>query len=88
VVIYEKDTPPPTGYVKIPQNLNEGTSGDYVYLCYPPANWVNDIAIKSVTVVGGLSPNVPAPYGYQKVPGDLNQGAGGDFIYVCYSLTG
>jgi hypothetical protein len=49
----------------------------------PAGELGNQIAIKSVTVVGGNSPNVPAPYGYEKVPGDLNKGAGGDFIYVC-----
>lgn len=88
VVIYGKDTQPPAGYTKIPQDLNEGAGGEYVYLCYRLANWVDDIAIKDVTVVGGSNANVPAPYGYEKVPGDLNKGAGGDFIYVCYSLTG
>jgi hypothetical protein len=88
VVIYGKSTQPPAGYTKIPQDLNEGAGGDYVYLCYRLADWVNAIAIKDVTVVGGGNANVPAPYGYEKVPGDLNKGAGGDFIYVCYSLGG
>jgi hypothetical protein len=88
VVIYGKNTQPPAGYTKIPQDLNEGAGGEYVYLCYRLANWNNDIAIKDVAVVGGGSSNVPAPYGYEKVPGDLNKGAGGDFIYVCYSLSG
>jgi hypothetical protein len=88
VVIYGKSTQPPAGYIKIPQDLNEGAGGEYVYLCYRLANWADNIAIKDVTVVGGGNSNVPAPYGYEKVPGDLNKGAGGDFIYVCYSLTG
>ena len=88
VVIYGKNTLPPPGYIKLPQDLNEGAGGEYVYLCYRLANWGNDIAIKDVTVIGGGSSNVPPPYGYEKVPGDLNKGAGGDFIYVCYSLTG
>jgi MAC/Perforin domain len=88
VIIYGRNTQPPAGYTKLPQDLNEGAGGEYVYLCYRQADWANDIAIKDVTVVGGSSSNVPPPYGYQKVPGDLNKGAGGDFIYVCYSLTG
>lgn len=88
VVIYGKSTQPPAGYTKIPQDLNEGAGGEYVYLCYRQADWANDIAIKDVTVVGGGNANVPPPYGYEKVPGDLNKGAGGDFIYVCYSLSG
>jgi MAC/Perforin domain len=88
VVIYGKNTPPPAGYIKIPQDLNEGAGGEYVYLCYRVADWSNDKAIKDVTVIGGNNENVPPPYGYVKVPGDLNKGAGGDYIYVCYSLTG
>jgi len=88
VIIYGKNTPPPAGYTKIPQDLNEGAGGEYVYLCYRLANWNNNVAIKDVTVVGGSNSNLPPPYGYEKVPGDLNKGAGGEFIYVCYSLAG
>ena len=87
-VIYGKDAQPPSGYVKLPQDLNAGAGGEYVYLCYQPAAWTDDVAIKDVTVIGGNNADVPAPYGYAKVPGDLNKGSGGDYIYVCYSLTG
>jgi hypothetical protein len=34
VVIYGKDTQPPAGYTKIPQDLNEGAGGDFIYVCY------------------------------------------------------
>jgi hypothetical protein len=88
VVIYGKDAQPPTGYTKLPQGLNEGVGGEYVYLCYRQTDWVNDIAIKDVTVIGGGNSNVPAPYGYEKVPGDLNRGAHGDYIHLCDSSTG
>lgn len=88
VISYGKDAQPPAGYTKLPQDLNEGAGGDYVYLCYRQTDWANDIAIKDVTVIGGGNANVPAPYGYEKVPGDLNKGAHGEYIYLCYSSTG
>jgi hypothetical protein len=88
VIIDGKNAQPPTGYVKLPQDLNDGAGGDYIYLCYQPVPWADDVAIKDVTVIGGNNANVPAPYGYDKVPGDLNHGAGGDYIYVCTSLGG
>lgn len=85
VIVYGKDAPPPAGYTKIPNDLNQGAGGDYIYLCYRKVDYNNVSAIKDVTVIGGGDPNVPPPYGFTKVPGDLNKGAGGDYIYACYS---
>lgn len=87
-IIYGQDTPTPTGYIKLPQDLNKGAGGEYIYLCYLPIEYNNDAAIKSVTVIGGNNPDIPPPYGFEKVPGDLNKGAGGEFVYVCTSLIG
>jgi len=87
-IISGKNAQPPAGWVKLPQDLNDGAGGDYIYLCYQPASYDDDVALKGITVIGGDNPDVPAPYGFQKVPGDLNHGAGGDYIYVCTSLGG
>ena len=81
-----KNAQPPAGFVKLPQDLNDGAGGDYIYLCYQPVAYADEVALKGVTVIGGDNADVPAPYGFQMVPGDLNDGAGGDYIYVCTSL--
>lgn len=87
-VLDGKNAPAPAGWVKLPQDLNDGAGGDYIYLCYQPVAYDDEVALKGITVIGGDNADVPAPYGFQKVPGDLNHGAGGDYIYVCTSLGG
>jgi hypothetical protein len=87
-ILYGQDTPTPDGYIKLPQDLNKGAGGEYIYLCYLPMDDNNDAAIKDVTVIGGNNPDISAPYGYEKIAGDLNKGAGGEFVYVCTSLMG
>ncbi|MEO6700977.1 MAG: MAC/perforin domain-containing protein [Jatrophihabitantaceae bacterium] len=87
-IIFGKNASAPAGYVKLPQDLNDGAGGDYIYLCYRPAAYSNTGAIKDVTVIGSGDANVAPPYDFEKVPGDLNKGAGGEYIYVCISRTG
>ncbi|WP_173012711.1 MAC/perforin domain-containing protein [Niveispirillum sp. SYP-B3756] len=86
-IIYGKDAQAPSGYVKLDLDLNKGAHGEYVYLCYRPVAFDNNISIKDITVIGGKTSNVPAPYGFEQVPGDLNKGAHGNFIYVFVSKT-
>lgn len=77
--------PTPDGWVKLPQDLNRGAQGAYVYLCYHPAPYENVAAVKDVTIIGGSNPQIPPPYAYKKIEGDLNAGAEGQYIYVCLS---
>ena len=75
---------PPEGFTNIiANNLNEGTLGKYVYLCY---NLTEDptTAITGLEVVAGLVKNVPVPIGYTQDGQDLNEGAWGKYIYLCY----
>ena len=69
----------------IPNNLNEGTRGKYVYLCY---NKTEDptTAITGLEVVAGLLRSVPIPVGYTQDGQDINAGAWGKYIYLCYMV--
>lgn len=74
---------PPEGFTNIvASNLNEGTSGKYLFLCY---NLTEDptTAITGLEVVAGLVKSVPVPIGYTQDGQDLNEGAWGKYIYVC-----
>lgn len=84
-IILGKNAPAPAGYVKLPQDLNKGAGGDFVYLCYRSVPYDNVKAIKDMVVIGGDDADIPAPYGYQRINVDLNKGAGGDFVYLCTS---
>lgn len=87
VRITGKNTLPPEGYVKLPQDLNEDAGGKYIYLCYKKEPYNNENALKGLTVVDGGNSSVSAPYDYKKVPGDLNEGSGGKYVYACISKT-
>jgi hypothetical protein len=84
-IIFGKDTPAPPGFIKLPQDLNKGAGGPFIYMCVKKEPYGNDKAIKDVAIIGGDNPDIPAPYGYIKVPGDLNKGVGGLYIYACYN---
>lgn len=71
----------PPGYTRIDQDLNQGASGKYIYLCYQIGEGP---AITDITFIEGDSSNITAPAGYTKIGVDLNQGAGGKYIYLCY----
>jgi len=85
-IIYDNEPTPP-GYTKLPQDLNKGANGRFVYLCFRSAPYDNISAIKDISVIGGDNPDIFPPYGFEKVPGDLNAGAGGQCVYVCYSVS-
>ncbi len=75
---------PPPGYLKIPVDLNKGSGGKYIYLCYKRSE--KDSPVTGLTVL--LGKNTPPPAGYIKLPEDLNAGAGGEFIYFAYKKDG
>lgn len=84
-VIFGENAQPPAGYEKLPNDLNKGAGGEYVYLCFKKCEYNNAEVIKDVRVIGGSSPDVAPDYLFTKVNGDLNKGAGGDYIYFTYS---
>ncbi|MGL4603694.1 MAG: MAC/perforin domain-containing protein, partial [Iodobacter sp.] len=87
-IIYGKDARAPEGFDKLPQDLNKGASGEYVYLCYKKEAYSNKTAIKGITVIGGSDELILPPYDFVKVDGDVNKGAGGEFVYICTSTLG
>lgn len=82
-IIYGEKTQPPTGYSKIPVDLNSGAGGEYVYLCYTTAG--SSSPITNIQVFAGDSSEFPIQTGYTKITKDLNKGAGGHYIYVCFT---
>ncbi|ELA9342615.1 hypothetical protein QTV34_001901 [Vibrio parahaemolyticus] len=90
VVIYGSSSTikAPQGYTKIPNDLNKGAGGKYIYLCYHkhvPSSTddsSNPDCISDITTVVGE--NASAPADFEKIPIDLNKGASGKYIYLCY----
>ncbi len=72
----------PEGYIKIPQDTNEGAGGKYSYICYKKGPIQESIT--DIYLAVGSSPSVYVPDGYTKIDKDLNKGAGGKYIYLCY----
>lgn len=83
----------PPGYQLYNADLNAGSGGAYIYLCYKLGENVNDAitdffmeyrgseAPATTATVSHNGNNVP----YTRVGLDLNKGAGGDFIYLWYT---
>lgn len=83
----------PPGYQLYNADLNAGSGGAYIYLCYKLGENPNDAitdffmeyrgssASTTTTTVSHNANNVP----YTRIGLDLNLGAGGDFIYLWYT---
>ncbi|MCB0560639.1 MAG: hypothetical protein H6573_24105 [Lewinellaceae bacterium] len=71
------------GFKVIPENLNEHTTGDYVYLMYKEGLDI-ETSISELTTVSGVGSKAPA--GWFRIATNLNEGTGsGDpEIYLCY----
>ncbi|WP_298769201.1 MAC/perforin domain-containing protein [uncultured Shewanella sp.] len=84
-IIMGERTQPPVGFTKLDVDLNKGSGGEYIFLCYKKAPFVDSMAIKDLDVISGARPDLNAPLGFIKLDQDLNKGSGGDYIYLCYS---
>ena len=90
-VVYDAtgEIQPPPGFYKLPYDLNKGSSGNYVYLCYRlgfldgPEEPVTDIVICAGATRTGPGTQPPSPE-YERLETDLNKGAAGHFVYICY----
>ena len=57
-IVYGNDTTPPPGYTKIDIDLNRGSGGEYVYLCYS-TDTGHRLPITNITVFAGKSDDFP-----------------------------
>ncbi|MCL1125845.1 MAC/perforin domain-containing protein [Shewanella surugensis] len=86
-IIMGEHTQPSVGFTKLDVDLNRGSGGEYIYLCYKKSAFIDAIAIKDLDVISGSNPDLPAPFGFSRLEHDLNKGSGGDYIYLCYSSS-
>lgn len=86
-ILFGKNSPCPTGYIKVPVDLNRDAGGDDIYLCYSRMPSQK----KPITGVEILINNKKLPENYEwvnnsinkgKGPCDLNKDAGGDDVYM------
>lgn len=85
--------PGPSGYTKVPQDLNASVGGEYIYLCYLKQKvkslGSNAQAVTDIKVIYGENIDI---IGYKKVQSpagadmDFNKGAKGDYVGVCYKV--
>lgn len=78
----KEDIHVPQGYEKIDQDLNEGSGGDYIYLCFKRGTDSNR-AINGIEVISGRNDRITAPSGFERINVDVNKGSGGKYIYIC-----
>ncbi len=71
------------GYKVIPENLNEGAGGQYVYLMYREG-LDTEAGITELATVSGFNPNAPPVW--FRIQTNLNDGTGGGDpeVYLCY----
>ena len=93
-----KSTAQRQGWTVIESNLNAGTRGDVIYLCYKMtdgSDYITDLYLSSgsnpvsgsITVSGRkytLCPNEGGSH-FTGIKGDLNSNAGGDDIHIYYT---
>jgi len=68
-----KDIQAPVGYTKVEGDLNQGTGGNFVYLCFHRGQLAEQIA-ELFTMGGKTSEVLSPPPGYAKIDADLNAG--------------
>jgi len=72
----------PEGYTKINVDLNMGSGGDFIYVCYKKGVGA-PITGLAVTLGGGAPPTDAV---YTRINVDLNRNAGGDYIWLCTAV--
>jgi hypothetical protein len=80
-VIFNNDPTPP-GYVKNPQDLNQGSGGDDIFACVKKEPYTRHaVAFSDIIADGQRQANFAPQWGYKRVPGDLDRNAGPYYIY-------
>eukprot|EP00731_Ephydatia_muelleri_P013476 Em0007g786a len=77
----------PPRYIRVNQDLNQGSGGNYIYLCYSTDPIFGE-PVTEILVMASTSGSVPTPFRYTLIPQDLNKGAEGKYIYLMYSKNG
>jgi hypothetical protein len=90
VIIDGADALPPQGYSKLDLDLNKGSGGAFLYLCYQfGTTSITDLSVKNTGSSG--EPRAPSLFKFVKDQNneivDMNRGAGGDFIWLSYIST-
>jgi len=80
----------PPGFIKIPQDLNEGCGSGtaYIYLCYKKEITSNPIRQVNILIGQNAQPGPGFVFGenyYWQQKQDLNYDAGGNYIWLIYS---
>ena len=77
----------PSGYTKVYTNLNAGTKGDEVFLCYERKIRETTSPITGLNVLAGPK-YFRTPTGYTRVNADINAGLSGvGYVYLFYTRT-
>ena len=79
-----KDIQAPVGYTKVEGDLNQGTGGNFVYLCFHRGQLAEPIA-ELFTMGGKTSEVLSPPPGYAKIDADLNAGARSGLVSLSLS---
>lgn len=72
----------PSGYVRMPTDLNQGAGGSDLFLCIKnngSSTTGGNYGITDLAIADGG----PCPSGYDRDPTDLNRGAGGADLFLC-----
>lgn len=84
------DTPCPRGYTKLPQDLNHGAGGDYVYVCITrgaaPGRF--GLPLTGLTATNSYLATNDCPAGSVRISQDCSAGAGGEYVYWCVERWG
>ena len=88
-VVYTGPNPTADGYILLPQDLNEGAGGDYIYILVKYGLDTDPTAITGL-YVRNTSLSDPEMDGMIEPDGfcDLNDDAGGDYIYLYFFRGG
>ncbi|KAL5509502.1 hypothetical protein EMCRGX_G004890 [Ephydatia muelleri] len=74
----------PPRYIRVNQDLNQGSGGNYIYLCYSTDPFFVQ-PVTDILVVASTSSAIDPPAEYTLISEDLNKGAGGKYIYLMYT---
>ncbi|OQR94305.1 peptide-N(4)-(N-acetyl-beta-glucosaminyl)asparagine amidase [Thraustotheca clavata] len=83
IVLGGIDVLPPTGYTKIPVDLNYGTPGEFAFLCYRCGGKQRPIAHLQVVQVAATEDSVPNVQGYTTLATNLTPYSS-MHTYLCY----
>eukprot|EP01084_Bolivina_argentea_P262992 444981_1 len=83
--IYGHNSECDIGHIKRDINVNQGTNGDYIYLCVSYSNNPHVSVITNINIISGDNYGINCVNSeYVKIDTNLNENAGGSYLYICY----